>query len=261
MAKSLLTDLESDVTRFASNLSSLIFNERDLQVRLASYLKYECEKRYDCVDMEYLIPFTALGITPTTPPDPDFPWKNDIYLDIVVRRGDEYSAIELKYATREITEQPMRFGKQLERDAKIVKTQGAADIVMYNYCKDIRRIERLCQKYPKLKGGIALIITNNHHYWKKSADNVIFASFSLHEVENEEHTIGNGMMAWNGAAPKIIDSHPNFILNGNYLCHWEKTQIPERTKRTTYSDKGNPFRFMLTIINASTLPSLPKNDY
>lgn len=241
----LLSDLESDVTRFAANLSSLIFNERDLQVRLAAYLKYECDGRYDSVDMEYLIPISELGVTPNTPPDPTFPWHNNVYLDIVVSRGDEYAAIELKYATREITSQPTRFSTQLSSKAKIVKTQGAADIVMYNYCKDIRRIERLCQKYSKLKGGIALIITNNHHYWCQPGGEVIFASFSLHEGND----IGRGMMAWSSAAaPKIVDGHPNFIMAGQYRCHWADTKIAERTKPTTYSPDGNPFRFMLTTI-------------
>ncbi|MDE5804861.1 MAG: hypothetical protein K2H58_01135, partial [Paramuribaculum sp.] len=84
-----------------------------------------------------------------------------------------------------------------------------------------------------------------HHYWCQPGDEVIFASFSIHEGND----IGCGMMAWSSAAaPKIVDGHPNFIMAGQYHCHWADTKIAERTKATTYSPDGNLFRFMLTTI-------------
>ena len=46
---------------------------------------------YNDVNVEYFIPFSQLN---------GYLWNNELYIDIVVRRGDEFVAVELKYPTK-----------------------------------------------------------------------------------------------------------------------------------------------------------------
>ncbi|MGN0235199.1 MAG: hypothetical protein ACI4BD_02640, partial [Paludibacteraceae bacterium] len=78
-----------DIIAFMQNNQELLFNERDFQMHLAVWLRES--KHYDDVDVEYYIPYEKLD---------NYIWKNELRLDIVVRKGKEYLPIELKYKTK-----------------------------------------------------------------------------------------------------------------------------------------------------------------
>lgn len=65
-------------------------------------------------------------------------------------------AVELKYRTRKLA--LLHAGEQYD-----LRQQGAQDIGRYDFCKDIRRIERL-RRGPAV-AGFAILLTNEHLYW------------------------------------------------------------------------------------------------
>lgn len=255
---SLLHTLVDDLTAFAKNLDIVLSNERDLQVRLAMYL--DKLSYYDKVEVEYAIPLETLGFhrlprkkkgeteegkEPFEGCAHNFPWPNDIYADIVVEKNGEYAIVELKYGTRTIAEDTYncsRFGTK--NSVPIIITQGAQDITMYKYCKDIRRIEFLSEKFSRLVGGVALIITNDHLYWEEPKIKPVgYENFSLHE--------GNDLkeVKWRPEfSKKVIKSHPDFSLAKSYHCHWENTAWDNTGKDEAKMKKGYIFRYLLTVV-------------
>lgn len=60
-----------------------------------------------------------------------------------MRKGNEYCPIELKYKTKLLKHSKKidRFGENIDCE-KLVKNQGARDLGMYGFWKDMSRIER-----------------------------------------------------------------------------------------------------------------------
>lgn len=81
--------IKKDIQSFLSERTELFLNERDFQTQLSVYLKQS--GNYKDVNVEYYIPFNQLD---------GYLWNNELYIDIVVRRGDDYVAVELKYPTK-----------------------------------------------------------------------------------------------------------------------------------------------------------------
>ena len=170
---------------------------------------------------------------------PLFPWENDISVDIVVEKDGRFAALELKYTTRAMEDaEATIFGEKVGSQAlKLLKNQAATNIRMYDFWKDVRRIEMLRETFGNVDGGLALMITNNHSFWKPAKDSAKYRNFSMEEGE----PVGQGPMTWNGTvAQSIIKSRPDFRLNGQYWCHWNDTQI-------------DPFRFMIAEINSNSV--------
>lgn len=244
----LLNILENDCRQWAGqDLKELLLNERDMQVRLTMYL--EKTQHYDKVYTEYIVPLEMLGnqkfVVPTslghnqwTKPV-DFPWPSQMRIDIVVKKDGKFAAVELKYATVKIEEPVDVFGLNTPKDKEIVKDQGASNIVMYNYWKDVRRIEALTH-FPKVEGGVALIIDNDRIYWQKAAQVSGYTPFAT----DEGHKVGPGILQWGPSiGQNIRGEHPAFKLDKSYTCKWADTSIPDRTKRG-----DEPFRYMLNVI-------------
>lgn len=253
----ILDTLAADLNKFAKNLDRVLSNERDLQVRLAMYLK-DLKSHYDEVEMEYAIPLEILGYTKPprrkngeTEKDDNFegsaynfPWPHDIYADIVVKKDDKFAIVELKYGTRALNKSlydHSRFG--VGNAIPIIKTQGAQDITMYNYCKDIRRIEHLSEKFPNLVGGVALLITNDHLYWEEPTNPVGYEKFSLHKGNDIKDIVWRPEFS-----EKVIKSHPDFSLAKSYHCHWEDTAWDNANKDEAKMKKGYIFRYLLTVV-------------
>ncbi len=137
----LVSVLRGDIERFLNTNTELMFNERDLQVRVATWLRDS--GHYDKVDMEYAVPKEELEARGLELKTLSFPWNNDLSIDVVVERLGEFAAVELKYATRPVDVKIHRFGEPLRTHCLIVKNQAASDLIMYNYWKDVRRIEAL----------------------------------------------------------------------------------------------------------------------
>lgn len=137
----LVSVLRGDIERFLNTNTELMFNERDLQVRVATWLRDS--GHYDKVDMEYAVPKEELEARGLELKTPSFPWNNDLSIDVVVERLGEFAAVELKYATRPVDVKIDRFGEPLRTNCLIVKEQAVSDLIMYNYWKDVRRVEAL----------------------------------------------------------------------------------------------------------------------
>lgn len=159
----LLNMLHGDIEEFIRRQRELLFNERDLQTTLA--WQFRNSGHYDSVDLEYGVPLEELavrGLKVSTKAQlaDEFPWTNNLSIDIVVEKDGTFAATELKYTTRPVNAEITRFGEPLRTDALIVHNQAASNLVMYNLWKDVRRIEVLRKCYPNVCGGVALMISN-----------------------------------------------------------------------------------------------------
>ena len=232
--------LRIDLEAFLAANEELMFNERDLQVRVATWLRDS--GHYDDVDMEYAVPKKELKERGVEMKTPSFPWDNDLSIDVVVEKNDEYAAVELKYATRPVDAKIDRFGEPMKTSCLIVKDQSANDIVMYNYWKDVRRVETLARCYPKVKGGVALLVTNSVIFWNEPRQDSGYRAFSTYEG----HIFRPGLLEWDkDTAASVLCSHPDFELSGIYSCHWMDTAI---TARSVKGREKAPFRYLLSVV-------------
>ena len=162
--KSFLEGREQMAVNPKVKTSTVFNNERSLQLALAQYLKQS--GNYDDVIMEYLIPKEIIAKKASQMPD--FYWSDDnMYIDIVVRKGDEYVPIELKYVTDSFTPHgkegngvATNFLGQTYLPVEVLKRHSAQDIRCYDFWKDVKRIEFLRETFPKVIGGFCLILTN-----------------------------------------------------------------------------------------------------
>lgn len=197
-----------DIRSFLAQQEELMFNELDIQIQLALYLR--ASGHYDDVDVEYSLPNESL---------PDYDWGSNLRIDLVVSRDGEYCPVELKYPTRKVTQSILRFGVDVP-EAVVMKNQGAQDIVRYNFWKDVRRMESLRKRFATIKNGIAFIMTNDPSYVRSVRNTSSCAPFST----AEGHKVGPGTVDWQND-PKVRKNHPAFNLDGSYSLHWDSKTI------------------------------------
>lgn len=207
----LTRSVEADIREFLKSTRELMFNERDFQMHLA--LRLAGSGRYDDVDLEYAIP-NGYAVRA------GYEWDSDIKLDIVVRRGEEYCVIELKYPTRRIVASIERFGKKFPAQ-EIVKNHGAQDLVSYNFWKDVRRIEVMKNLFAAVGGGIAVMLTNEPYYLSGPGQGTICGNFST----RDGRTVA-GHLDWvrHTATSK---GHPGFRLDNEYTVKWNQCEISD----------------------------------
>jgi len=241
-AGGLLDILEDDVRSWLASVREYFTNERHLQVELAIYL--EDTGHYARVYTEYRVPLDEIYARrqqwkPRSISDKplSFPWPNQISLDIVVLgHAGRFAAVELKYATRCIDGRESLFGEPMLTDSPILKNQAANNLTMYNYWKDVRRLEAMAEIYDNVDGGIALIVGNSRDLWEKPRGGALYTPFSTHEGRSFEA----GEHRWPDAvADSIKSGHPDFANRGSYVCSWQDTAI-ERTAKN-----GDRFRSMM----------------
>lgn len=207
---SLADTLTRDIRDFIRQQRELMFNELDFQIQLALYLR--SSGHYSDVDVEYSLPRDAM---------PGYDWDSNLRIDLVVSRGGEYCPVELKYPTRKVTRSITRFGEHVP-EAVVMKNQGAQDIVRYNFWKDVRRLEVLRSRFARVRGGVAVIMTNDPSYTRPVRVNSSCAPFST----AEGHCVGPGDVDWQNM-PAIRADHPPFILAGRYTMRWEHMAIDD----------------------------------
>lgn len=244
---SLLAKLYADITEWLEKQKRFFTNERDLQVKLAIFLEQKGE--YDMVDTEYRVPLEEMQARGFDVPLRDsnyaeyrhFPWYNQISVDIVVAKDGKYALVELKYATRALAEQPSIFGQPMLSDAKILKNQAASNLTMYNYWKDVRRIEAIGQAFgSKITGGIALMVSNSRDMWTMPHEGAFYTPYSMHEGA----VFLAGEHRWpEGVAQRVVEGYPSFVTIRSYECRWHDTAIREK------SNNGDHFKYMINIIN------------
>lgn len=202
----LVDSVRDDIRKFLERNDELLFNERDLQIHLAMSLQ-KSSQAYDDVDLEYYVPRSELD---------GYRWNSELRLDLVVRQGNEFLPVELKYKTRSITRRIERFGELLSDEAVVVKNQGAQDLGRYDFWKDVRRLELVRRRFAAVKNGLAVFVTNDPIYLKegKASSNHVALSMAagIHGRRKE----------WLNSASSCAREHPGFEVEACYAIEWRQ---------------------------------------
>lgn len=198
-----------DVCKFLQTNEEMLFNERDFQMHLATWLR-KSDNAYDDVDVEYYVPNKELD---------NYIWESELRLDIVVKKGDEYCPVELKYKTKKVERKITRFDEMLSDDVVVMKNQGAQDLGMYDFWKDVRRVELVRNRFANVKGGLAVFLTNDEAYTKAcrptSNNNMLTMENGLHPKQKH----------WLKPETACARTHPNFEVEKEYSIEWHDMEI------------------------------------
>lgn len=198
-----------DVCKFMETNEELLFNERDFQMHLATWLR-KSDNAYDDVDVEYYVPNKELD---------NYIWESELRLDIVVKKNDEYCPVELKYKTKKVERKITRFDEMLSDDVVVMKNQGAQDLGMYDFWKDVRRVELVRNRFANVKGGLAVFLTNDEAYTKAcrptSNNNMLTMENGLHSKQKH----------WLKPETTCARIHPNFEVEKEYSIEWHDMEI------------------------------------
>jgi hypothetical protein len=138
------------------------------------------------------------------------------YLDLSFEVDGWAWAIELKYATRQVD-------LTIDGEQFSAITQGALDILRYDYLRDITRVEHIAQLRPRVD-GLALLLANDPALWLPPTARVnIDTQFKLHEGRELV-----GVLDWapHTGGTKLGREQPH-QLHGSYTVHWQDySQIP-----------------------------------
>lgn len=208
-ASELIKMVRLDVCKFLQNNEELLFNERDFQMHLATWLR-KSDNAYDDVDVEYYVPNKELD---------NYIWESELRLDIVVKKNDEYCPVELKYKTKKVERKITRFDEMLSDDVVVMKNQGAQDLGMYDFWKDVRRVELVRNRFARVKGGLAVFLTNDEAYTKAgrptSNNNMLTMENGLHP--RQKH--------WLKPETTCARTHPDFEVENEYSIEWHNMEI------------------------------------
>lgn len=209
MAK--LTEIvRNDVCAFLESNNELLFNERDFQMHLATWLR-NSTNHCDDVDVEYYVPRQELD---------NYIWDSELRLDIVVKKDGEYCPVELKYKTKKVERKISRFDEDLTADVVVMKNQGAQDLGMYDFWKDVRRVELVRNRFERVKGGLAVFVTNDGFYTKgskESSNNYLFGMAGEAARSTKKH--------WANPESTCAKTHPNFEVEREYSIEWRTREI------------------------------------
>jgi uncharacterized protein YutD len=188
----------------------ILFNERDFQMHIATYLKET--GHYDDVDLEYFVPKDMLDGYKDL-------WDSELRLDILVRKGAEYCPVELKYKTKQIKSSLKRFGVEVD-EVVIVKNQGAQDLGMYGFWKDVKRVEMVKEKFDSVKSGLSVFLTNDEFYKKPSRETSNNREFCMCEGLNSRSK------HWQRES-RVTVGHKGFDLSKDYHVTWDEAKFGE----------------------------------
>lgn len=130
-----------------------------------------------------------------------------LHLDIWVAHQGRVAAIELKYPTARLNV-PVA-GEEYHLAA------GAADYSLYDYVKDVERLEQIAAAYP-YAAGYAVLLTNDRAHWTPSPHS-IGASFRLPEGREVR---GSGTWGAAAAAGSMKGYEREILLGGAYTVRW-----------------------------------------
>lgn len=206
----LVETARADVIAFLEGNKELLFNERDFQMHLATWLRNSAN-HYDDVDVEYYVPWQELK---------NYVWKSELRLDIVVKKDGEYCPIELKYKTKKVERKISRFDELLDEKVIVMKNQGAQDLGMYDFWKDVRRIELVRNRFERVKGGLAVFVTNDVFYTKvskSSSNHYLFGMAGDVTRLKQKH--------WLNPKSTCAETHKNFDVEQAYDIVWHSREI------------------------------------
>ena len=207
----LIDIVQQDIFAFLESNEELLFNERDFQMHLATWLRKSAND-YDDVDVEYYVPKIEL---------PNYVWDSELRLDIVVKKDGEYCPVELKYKTKKVERQISRFDEILDDKVVVMKNQGAQDLGMYDFWKDVRRIELVRNRFAKVKGGLAIFVTNDALYTKASRPE---SNNYLLNMNEGKHSVIKHWQNENSACAKM-NSYKSFEVEKEYSINWHHRNV------------------------------------
>ena len=207
----LIDIVQQDIFAFLESNEELLFNERDFQMHLATWLRKSAND-YDDVDVEYYVPKIELS---------NYVWDSELRLDIVVKKDGEYCPVELKYKTKKVERQISRFDEMLDDKVVVMKNQGAQDLGMYDFWKDVRRIELVRNRFAKVKGGLAIFVTNDALYTKASRPE---SNNYLLNMNEGKHSVIKHWQNENSACAKM-NSYKSFEVEKEYSINWHHRNV------------------------------------
>ena len=207
----LIEIVQQDVFAFLGSNEELLFNERDFQMHLATWLRNSINS-YDDVDVEYYVPWQELD---------DYIWESELRLDIGVKKDGEYCPVELKYKTKKIERKISRFDEVLHDKVVVMKNQGAQDLGMYDFWKDVRRVELVRNRFKNVKGGLAVFVTNDPLYTKASRPN---SNNYLLNMTEGKHSVVKHWQNEDSACAKM-KSYKSFEVEKEYSIKWDHRNI------------------------------------
>lgn len=205
----LITIVEQDVLSFLERNDELLFNERDFQMHLATWLR-NSRNAYDDVDVEYYVPQAELD---------NYVWDSELRLDIVVKKGGEYCPVELKYKTQKVEKTITRFGEKLNDNVVVMKNQSAQNLGMYDFWKDVRRVELVRNRFKNVNGGLAVFVTNDSLYTRASRAD------SNNYLMNMDEGAHSTMKHWRNPESTNAKTHPNFEVEREYSIKWHQKKV------------------------------------
>lgn len=209
----MLVDIVSaDVYAFLESNDELLFNERDFQMHLATWLR-KSANAYDDVDVEYYVPKSELK---------EYVWDSELRLDIVVKKQGEYCPVELKYKTKKVERKIARFDEMLDGSVVVMKNQGAQDLGMYDFWKDVRRVELVRNRFGRVKGGLAVFVTNDMMYTQESKP-----TSNNHQFNMVNRVARSRSKHWLNPNSTCARMHPNFEVESEYGIEWHSREVEE----------------------------------
>lgn len=213
--KNLVDLAKQDVLAFLRTNQELLFNERDFQMHLATHLR--TNSKFEDVDVEYFVPAEELE---------NYPWINrskkkaELRLDILVRKGEEFLPIELKYKTKRVEKELSRFEESIPK-VEVLKNHGAQDLGMYDFWKDVRRIELVRNRFKNVHNGLAVFLTNDSLYTTqtRNTSNNFLLNMAEGKHGKEKH--------WQKPETACAKTHPDFEVEKEYSIHWDTKQIED----------------------------------
>jgi hypothetical protein len=136
--------------------------------------------------------------------------RRGIHLDLLVRRGERRTAIELKYLVAALH-------ASVAGELFDLPHQSANDISRHDVIKDIARVEALLAD-GYADEGCVVVLTNDRSYWQPSSrPATIDAAFRLHEGR-----VLPGSLAWAARAGRGTTAKRDTPVNltGHYTCQW-----------------------------------------
>ena len=86
---------------------------------------------------------------------------------------------------------------------------------MYDFWKDVRRVELVRNRFERVKGGLAVFVTNDGFYTKgskESSNNYLF-SMSAGKAHSKQKY-------WAKPESTCAKTHPNFDVEKEYTIDW-----------------------------------------
>jgi hypothetical protein len=90
---------------------------------------------------------------------------------------------------------------------------------MYDFWKDVRRVELVRNRFERVKGGLAVFVTNDPLYTKKSREN---SNNFLFNMDEGKHSV---VKHWQNPESTCAKTHPDFEVEKEYTIEWHQRAI------------------------------------